>query len=136
MHRDLKPENILLSSKGVVKLADFGLIKGETYPGMKGHTAGCGTLLYQSPEQMSGSKYNHKADIFAVGIIGIEIFHPKISKSQIVECIKGRDELPTCKMRLMSTIFMEMISHDPSKRPEIKSILRYLFLRLAKFYHK
>lgn len=135
MHRDLKPENILLSSTGIVKLADFGLIKGESYPGMKGHTPGCGTIGYQSPEQQRGRKYDHKTDIYAVGIIGIEIFHPKILTSQIAKCIEGEDKLPDCKMRLISKVLLEMIRRDPLERPEIKSILRFLFSRLAKFYH-
>jgi serine/threonine protein kinase len=49
IHRDLKPENLLLS-KGVVKLADFGLAISST---AEKRQTFCGTLDYISPEMFS-----------------------------------------------------------------------------------
>ncbi|OMJ69279.1 hypothetical protein SteCoe_33035 [Stentor coeruleus] len=70
VHRDLKPENILLNDSSdipCVKVADFGLSK-LTGPNDIQNLA-CGTLGYVAPEVLSQTGYNHKADIWSIGII-------------------------------------------------------------------
>lgn len=51
VHRDLKLENILLNKDLQIKIADFGLSNSIKF-GQKMGTP-CGTLHYQSPEQVS-----------------------------------------------------------------------------------
>jgi len=55
VHWDLKPSNIVLkdpSNLESIKLIDFGLaVKFQTKQGIDEN---CGTLVYQSPDQMSG----------------------------------------------------------------------------------
>jgi serine/threonine protein kinase/WD40 repeat protein len=72
IHRDIKPANIMVGYDGVVKVADFGLAKmthsnssGLTQSGMA-----MGTLHYMAPEAlMLGSSVDHRADIYAVGVM-------------------------------------------------------------------
>ncbi|RHY09232.1 hypothetical protein DYB25_005402, partial [Aphanomyces astaci] len=70
VHRDLKPENILLSSHddctAVIKVADFGLAKDESYL-----TTMCGSPAYVAPEVLSGDRglYNKAVDVWSVGVI-------------------------------------------------------------------
>lgn len=71
IHRDLKPGNVVLSTKGAVKLSDFGtsrmldsMAMGQTF---------VGTASYMSPERLQGFKYSHKADIWSLGIIAMEM---------------------------------------------------------------
>ena len=72
IHRDLKPANILFDEKGesngiFFKLCDFGLAKLHDD---KTHTRGLiGTRGYSAPELWDG-KYDTKADIYSLGMIG------------------------------------------------------------------
>jgi hypothetical protein len=84
VHRDLKPENVMIcpttAGSSVVKILDFGLAKSHlahsdaetavgslTAPGMV-----LGTYTYMSPEQLSGSRVDARADLFAIGVIAVE----------------------------------------------------------------
>ncbi|XP_010184453.1 PREDICTED: eukaryotic translation initiation factor 2-alpha kinase 1 [Mesitornis unicolor] len=89
MHRDIKPRNIFLhGSDHRVKIGDFGLacedlilddshqwFKTERINGLT-HTSGVGTCLYASPEQLQGSHYDFKSDMYSMGVILLELFQP------------------------------------------------------------
>ena len=77
IHRDLKPGNILRTDDGVVKLADFGLVKTagneETHSLTQTGTV-LGTPQYMSPEQAMGEKaIDARADIYALGAVTYEM---------------------------------------------------------------
>ncbi|ORY91075.1 kinase-like domain-containing protein [Syncephalastrum racemosum] len=66
VHRDLKTPNILITPEGVVKLADFGL--GNRY-GLQRLKTICGSMLYYSPEIITGQKYfGPEVDCWCLGI--------------------------------------------------------------------
>nr|CCC89509.1 putative protein kinase [Trypanosoma congolense IL3000] len=73
LHRDIKASNILISSKGVVKLCDFGL--GRLYREGQGLTSNVVTLMYRAPELHFGVRdYSHKMDVWSLACIMAEIF--------------------------------------------------------------
>jgi uncharacterized RDD family membrane protein YckC len=69
-HRDVKPSNLLVDKNGVVKVADFGLVKdaGRAEVADTGGTAIVGTPLYMAPEQARGEPVDFRADIYALGV--------------------------------------------------------------------
>jgi serine/threonine-protein kinase len=76
VHRDVNPSNILLSVAGDVKLTDFGVADVE---GVSRGESGAlrGTLSYMSPEAVLGQPVDHRADLFAAGIVLWELFTGK-----------------------------------------------------------
>jgi serine/threonine protein kinase/formylglycine-generating enzyme required for sulfatase activity len=93
IHRDIKPANIMVGYDGVVKVADFGLAKmthsqnsGLTQSGMA-----MGTLHYMAPEAlMLGAGVDHRADIYAVGVMLYQMLTGKIPQ--------GLFELPSLQV--------------------------------------
>ncbi|KAL2706974.1 Serine/threonine-protein kinase STE7 [Kluyveromyces marxianus] len=70
IHRDIKPSNILISSKGSVKICDFGV--STTLINSLADTF-VGTSTYMSPERIQGGRYTTKGDVWSLGLMIIEL---------------------------------------------------------------
>jgi eukaryotic-like serine/threonine-protein kinase len=73
VHRDISPQNILISFDGSVKLVDFGIAKAADQVGLTKSGAIKGKFAYMAPEQAAGKALDHRADIFAIGLVLYEL---------------------------------------------------------------
>ena len=74
IHRDIKPSNFMITSKGVVKLLDFGIAKNTDTTSAEytqtGTTQNMGTPMYMSPEQIKSTKeVTAQSDIYSLGVV-------------------------------------------------------------------
>ena len=136
VHRDIKPDNVLLSGRTAV-VADFGIAKAvaaaDTTGGMRGGTltqAGMalGTPAYMPLEQATGDVVDHRADIYAWGVIAYELLvgrHPfaeKTSAQQFIGAHLTETPEPIAVRRpalpaRLAAVVMQSLEKDPAARP-------------------
>ena len=76
IHRDVKPANILITRSGDPMLTDFGIAKiidEEATMDLTGTRATVGTPEYMAPEQVTAKTVDHRADIYALGVVFYEM---------------------------------------------------------------
>ncbi|MGE9808038.1 Stk1 family PASTA domain-containing Ser/Thr kinase [Janibacter sp. G1551] len=74
VHRDVKPENVLIRDDGMVKVADFGLVRAissQTATAQSGVVFG--TVAYLSPEQVERGTADARSDVYAAGLLLFEM---------------------------------------------------------------
>lgn len=72
IHRDIKLANIFITDRGLVKLGDFG-VSSEIVHTMHLRRTMVGTGHWMAPEVITNSGYDHKADIWSIGITAYEL---------------------------------------------------------------
>jgi eukaryotic-like serine/threonine-protein kinase len=111
IHRDLKPANVMVetsdSGEEVARIVDFGIAvlrdPDESIAGGKLTSTGqiLGTPLYMAPEQAKGDAFDHRVDLFALGVIVYEMLSGKWpfegSAIEIAIANIGQDPPPIAK---------------------------------------
>lgn len=69
VHRDISPQNILIGYDGAVKVIDFGIARASVRRQRTEVGVLKGKFGYMSPEQVRGEDVDHRADIFATGVL-------------------------------------------------------------------
>jgi len=122
VHRDIKPDNVLVASDGAIKLLDFGLARVMD-EGFGEQSVLAGTPYYMAPEQLDGSAVDHRADIYALGVILFRLFTGRLPfvdgnvfVSHAVEAVpdprKYNPEMPTVAV----DIIMKCMAKRPGDR--------------------
>ncbi len=73
VHRDIKPENVLIGPGGVVKVADFGLVRAVAEASSSTGDVILGTVAYLSPEQVATGAADARSDVYATGVMLFEM---------------------------------------------------------------
>ncbi len=78
VHRDMKPDNIMMRADGSLALADFGIATlKNTRLSITAHGEVFGTPAYIAPEQASAQHVDHRADLYALGVMFFELLTGK-----------------------------------------------------------
>jgi formylglycine-generating enzyme required for sulfatase activity/tRNA A-37 threonylcarbamoyl transferase component Bud32 len=74
VHRDIKPQNVLLDAdSGRALVTDFGIARTAEGGSLTATGMVVGTPAYLSPEQVTGEPSDHRADIYALGVMMYEM---------------------------------------------------------------
>ncbi|XP_078213600.1 eukaryotic translation initiation factor 2-alpha kinase 1 isoform X6 [Callithrix jacchus] len=141
VHRDLKPRNIFLHGPDQqVKIGDFGLActdilqKNTDWTSRNGkrtpaHTSRVGTCLYASPEQLEGSEYDAKSDMYSLGVILLELFQPFGTEMERAEVLTGlrTGQLPESLSKrcpVQAKYIQHLTRRNSSQRPSAIQLLQ------------
>ncbi|HAK97482.1 MAG TPA: hypothetical protein DCM87_21460 [Planctomycetes bacterium] len=116
VHRDIKPENILTTSRGQVKIADFGIAKllqvDRPQPALTESGQVMGTPHYMAPEQVEHPRQvDHRADIYSLGVVFYELLTGELPL--------GKFSPPSAKVHVdlrLDEVVLKALEKEPERR--------------------
>jgi tetratricopeptide (TPR) repeat protein len=116
VHRDLKPENVLCSGDHAF-LLDFGIARytptGDTPEDrLTRDGTAIGTPKYMAPEQAAGRALDHRADLFAWGLVASEMLLG--ARNTGLDIATSRSDVPEA----LSQLIYRCLAPDPNRRPQ------------------
>ncbi|MCG5054406.1 MAG: protein kinase [Myxococcales bacterium] len=132
IHLDVKPDNVMLvrgsRRADLVKVVDFGIagFLDDVRPGAK---TICGTPEYVSPERITAKGYDHRADVYGLGVLAYEVLtgsapfrgadaletlrqHVERAVEPMASCTAGR-KIPAA----LEAVVFRMLAKAPDARP-------------------
>jgi serine/threonine-protein kinase len=136
VHRDIKPANILITADNRVKITDFGIARLDTSNlTMEGQLLG--TPNYMAPEQIQGKDVDHRADIFALGVVFYEMLTRRkpfqgenltqVTHKIVYEPFTPPEEIVRDLPSGLSAVLTRCLQKDPNRRyPRAAEVAREL----------
>jgi Tol biopolymer transport system component len=145
IHRDLKPQNVKASREGKVKVLDFGLAKAMDPAGTASGAASAsqlaasptltlgatvqgvilGTAAYMAPEQAKGFAVDKRADVWAFGVVLVEMLSGRrlFDGDTVPETLAGvlradidLSRLPAATPPAVRRLLARCLERDPKRR--------------------
>ena len=126
VHRDFTPDNIHVSVTGEVKVIDFGIAKSAAVPGGTEPGTLKGKFFYMSPEMIAGHDVDHRADLFAAGVMlyeqlcGRRPFTGLNTEEVLNRITEGKPRRPTefdpSVPLALELVCLTALSKDPTRR--------------------
>jgi serine/threonine-protein kinase len=117
IHRDISPSNLMITYHGGVKILDFGIARVAEELRETHTQAGTmkGKVSYMSPEQIRMEPVDHRADIFAVGVV----LHEMLTARRL---FKANNEFSGAKMVIDSVVALPS-SVNPLVTAEVDEVV-------------
>ena len=132
MHRDVKPANLLLHATGTARphllLTDFGISARLDDPRLTHASQVIGSPGYMAPEQLAGADPAPTQDVYAVGMVGLEMLsgvRPPHSREAVHELVASEPSLEP-----LASLLLEAARPESTERPATAAALRERLLAL------
>lgn len=145
VHRDLKPANVMLDRDGHALIMDFGIARAETgpQPGVSGGRVSLqnettvvasdetaigtivGTAEYMAPEQAQGLPVDHRADIYAFGLMVRDMLLGRRDSGGYLLALVDRVEKGLPPLRSVNPTLPEALEKIVSRCTQAKPEARY-----------
>ena len=125
VHCDFSPQNMLVGTNGICRITDFGIARASNaLPERSSVTRG--KPAYLAPEQVLGRSFDHRADIFAAGVVlwnaltGEQLFAGETPEEILNKVLNGAIPLPSTMglrpPRSLDKVVMRALMRDPAQR--------------------
>lgn len=141
VHRDIKPGNIMINRHNGIRIVDFGTARSVDPSDSLTRTGFVvGTPLYCSPEQLAGDDVTSKSDVYAVGVLLMELLTgnrplwnvPILEKRrQLLE--REMQDMGAGVPRWLVEICRRMLAWDPRDRPRA-DVIQHILARHVRAY--
>lgn len=127
IHRDLSPENVMVTPEGRAKILDFGLARQirASHDEDRLTAAGIVDVRASAPEEVAGSGFDHRYDLFSLGVTLYEIVtgqhpFPGSGPAQIMALLQHR-QIPAIEINptvssQLSELIDNLLEKDPNRR--------------------
>jgi serine/threonine protein kinase/Flp pilus assembly protein TadD len=126
VHRDFTPDNIHVGFKGDVKVIDFGVAKTAMWGAGTEPGTLKGKFFYMSPEMILAKPVDHRADVFAAGVMlyeqlcGRRPFTGNSVDEVVMRIAQGNPrpphEMDPAVPPALESVCLRAVEHDPDKR--------------------
>ncbi|GAA5108381.1 hypothetical protein GCM10023339_07310 [Alloalcanivorax gelatiniphagus] len=132
VHRDVKPANLLLHATGTGRphllLTDFGISARLDDPRLTHASQVIGSPGYMAPEQLAGADPAVTQDLYAVGMVGLEMLtgvRPPHSRDAVAALVVAEPSLEP-----LASLLLDAARAESSDRPPSAASLRERLLAL------
>lgn len=140
IHRDVKPGNLLMSKTGLIRLIDFSIAQKKTgrwFSRQRDKARIEGTRSYVAPEMLGKKPYDHRADIYSLGITTYVMLTDKFpfTGSSTRELTLKHLKEPASPLTLLDNridgrindLVLSMLEKNPANRPaSISEVLQVI----------
>jgi len=112
-HRDIKPANIMFTDDNQIKIVDFGLAK-DSVTKLTATGTQLGTPAYMAPEQWTAKDVDHRADLWALGVVLYELMTGKKpfqgdTLADMMSSIYGDTPAPVFELNVDTSVELDTI---------------------------